>query len=82
MPVKPDYLRTLEAYTGKYCKVVYRDGGVNSPPKAFYGRLVDFDEKFQVWAGKNDPSAKESYRVDFNHNDVSRIVMEIGGINA
>jgi len=46
---------------------------------AFYGKLLDFDNKFQRWEGKNHPNAKEIFQVTFNHNDVSRIVMQLGG---
>lgn len=74
-----DYLRTLEAYIGKSCKIVYRDGGVNSQAKAFYGTLISFDVKFQTWEGKNDPSAPKKILVNFNHNDVNRIVLTMKG---
>jgi len=71
------FLKTLELYLGKRCKVVYRDGGANSPAKAFYGVLQGFDHKFQNWEGGNERNPKEKFKVAFNHDDVSRIVIEI-----
>jgi len=75
------FLKTLELYIGKRCKVVYRDGGASSPAKAFYGTLIAFDNKFQTWEGGNEraPSPKDKFTVAFNHDDVSRIVVEMGG---
>jgi len=79
MSANLDFIRTLEVYLGKECKIVYRDGGTNSPAKAFYGKLLGFDSKFSTWEGKNDPREKERFRVNFNHDDVSRIVVTMGG---
>jgi len=69
----------LSQFRGHRCKVVFRDGGVNSPAKAFYGVLRDFDCKFQVWEGSTDPKKNPEVTVAFNHDDVSRIVMGLGG---
>lgn len=79
MSVTPTFLKTLELYLDKRCKVVYRDGGASSPAKAFYGTLQAFDEKFQTWEGGNERNPKEKFKVAFNHDDVSRIVIELGG---
>lgn len=77
------FIKTLELYLGKWCKVVYRDGGANSPAKAFYGVLQAFDQKFQIWEGGNERNPREKFKVAFNHDDVNRIVLEIGsGANA
>jgi len=73
------FLKTLGLYVGKRCKVVYRDGGASAPAKAFYGVLKDFDNKFQTWEGGNDRMSREKFTVAFNHDDVSRIVIEMGG---
>lgn len=70
-------LKTLELYLGKLCKVVYRDGGATLPAKAFYGKLVSFDPKFQVWEGCDDKKMSYRKQVAFNHDDVSRIVLEM-----
>jgi len=69
----------LSQFKNRRCKVVYRDGGTNSPAKAFYGMLRDFDCKFQVWEGNNDPNKTPELLVAFNHDDVNRIVMELKG---
>lgn len=74
-----NFLRTLEAYLDKRCKVVYRDGGNSSPAKAFYGVLIAFDPKFQTWEGDNVKESSKKFKVTFNHDDVNRIVMEFGG---
>lgn len=72
-------LKTLELYLGKSCKIVYRDGGVSSPAKAFYGILMTFDQKFQIWEGGNERNPRKKFKVAFNHDDVSRIVLDLGG---
>lgn len=79
MSANLQFLKTLEIYMGKQCKVVYRDGGKNSPAKAFYGILHAFDQKFQTWEGGNERNPRKKFTVAFNHDDVSRIVIEIGG---
>jgi len=71
--------RLLDAYRGKYCKVVFRDGGSSAQAVAFYGWLKDFDERFQMWEGDSDKkSRRRRYCVAFNHADVNRIVLEMG----
>lgn len=82
MSVTLPFIKTLETYVGKRCKIVYRDGGTNSPAKAFYGVLLSFDHKFQIWEGGNERQPKERFRVAFNHDDVNRIVLGLGGANA
>jgi len=74
-----NFFKTLEISLNKYCKVVYRDGGGNSPAKAFYGVLIAFDPKFQTWEGDNVKGSSRKLTVTFNHDDVNRIVMELGG---
>lgn len=78
MTVTPTFIKMLDMYMGKKCKVVYRDGGVSARSKAFYGVLKGFDDKFQTWEGGNEPNGKEKLAVSFNHDDVSRIVLEVG----
>jgi len=72
------YLKTLESYLDKPCKVVYRDGRKNSPAKAFYGKLLAFDIKFQMWEGDDKREGERKFQVNFNHEDVSRIVFGMG----
>jgi hypothetical protein len=78
MSVTPSSIKMLDLYLGKRCKVVYRDGGANSRAKAFYGVLKAFDDQFQTWEGGNEPKPRQNYTVTFNHEDISRIVLEVG----
>lgn len=75
MPVTPNSLK-LDMFLGKSCKVVYRDG---PRTKAFYGILKGFDDKFQTWEGGNERNPRDKFVAMFNHADVSRIVMSVGG---
>lgn len=73
-------LKTLDLYVGKQCKVVYWDPPNGRDPRrgsAFYGVLVCYDGKFQTWSGGDDRDMKNRKVVNFNHDEVSRIVMEV-----
>lgn len=70
-------LKTLEAYLGKKCKVVYRDGGASFRAQAFYGTLVEFDQKFQIWEGDVENPPRKKFRMALNHDDINRIILEL-----
>jgi len=74
-----NFLKTLNAYLGKPCKVIFRDGGVSGRIKVFRGVLESYDQKFQVWNGAPDKLPGQKCRLAINHQDVNRIVFEIGG---
>lgn len=78
MPADLNFLKTLEAFMGQKCKVVYRDGGAQAASKAFYGKLIQYDGNYSVWRGGNTPQ-ENGLQVAFNHADINRIVMEVIG---
>ena len=78
-PSPNSFFSTLSHFKDRKCKVVFRDGGPNAPSKAFYGVLLEYDQKFQLWEGSVDQKMKDKKLVNFNHDDVSRIVMDLGG---
>ncbi len=71
-------LKSLDAYIGKKCKVVFRDGGASSRVKVFWGTLKSYDHKFQVWDGHPDKLPQQKCQLVLNHDDINRIVMEVG----
>ena len=84
MPDNSFSLKSLEAFINKHGRIRYHDKDKDTGKdkiETFYGKLLGFDTVFQSWEGKNHPSHKEIFLNNFNHNDVSRIVVEVGGIN-
>lgn len=79
MSVFPNFFKVLESYMGKSCKVVFRDGGAGGRIKVFLGVLEGYDQKFQVWKGYPDKLPDQKCRLAINHDDVNRIVLEMGG---